>query len=396
MYHPVSLSENIFWLGANDRKTTLFENLWPIENGVAYHSYLILGEKTALVDAIELSKAPDLIRKIKTLLQGKPLNYLIINHMEPDHGGAIEEIVKHFPDVKLIGNRMTFSLVKSFFDISENCQLIQNEETLDLGKFQLKFYLTPWVHWPETMMTYETHTKTLFSSDSFGSYGTLDGGIFDDEVNFDFYENEMLRYYANIVAKYSNYVKNAIDSLQNVKIATIAPAHGIIWRENIEKVVKLYYKWATNQTENGAVIVFGSMYGNTEKMADIIGRRLSENGIKNIRIYDSSKTHLSYILRDIWKYKALILGSCAYNGGLFPAMLQLMETLEHNETPQRITATFGSSGWNKAGVKVLNEFLTRMKWNAVTESAETKGSPDKNAIEKCLTIADKIAEELKK
>ena len=244
------------------------------------------------------------------------------------------------------------------------------------------------------MMTHDEYTKTLYSGDAFGSFGTLDGGIFDDELNLNFYEDEMLRYYSNIVGKYSKMVKKAMKKLEGLDVKYIASTHGPIWRTHIQKILDLYTKWSHHETDKGVVIVFGSMYGNTEKMADIIGRRLSEKGIKNIKIFDSSKTHISYILREIWRYRGLILGSSAYNAGSFPKMESLVSKLSHLEIENRLLGTFGSSSWNRAGVKDLNKFADSSGWEMVAESAETKAAVHDNAIEKCIHMADEMADRL--
>jgi flavorubredoxin len=396
MYNPVTIKENIYFLGVNDRRTELFENLWPIEQGISYNSYLIVDEKIALVDTVERSHTDEFLSKIKTIINDKKIDYLIINHMEPDHSGGIKAIVNEYPDITLVGNKMTFNMLKNYYNITENTHQVKNGNEINLGSRSLQFFQTPWVHWPETMMTYDKKEKVLFSGDAFGSFGTLDGGIFDDELNIEWYEDEMLRYYSNIVGKYSDKAQAALQKLSKLEINIIAATHGPVWRSHIPKVLDLYQKWTTYQTEKGVVIVFGSMYGNTEHMADTVARRLAENGLKNIRIYDASKTHISYIIRDIWKFKGVILGSSAYNATLFPKMETLIKRIEHMDIKDHLLGIFGSSSWNGSGVKALNKFAESFSWEIVSESVETKGSPDQQAIEKCISLADNMAERLKK
>ncbi len=396
MYKPVKVKEDIYFLGVNDRRTELFENLWPIEQGVSYNSYLIVDEKIALVDTVERSYADEFLSKIKTIIKDKKIDYLIVNHMEPDHSGSIKAIVNEYPDITLVGNKMTFNMLKNYYNITENTHQVKDGNEINLGSRSLQFFQTPWVHWPETMMTYDKKDKVLFSGDAFGSFGTLNGGIFDDELNIEWYEDEMLRYYSNIVGKYSDKAQAAIQKLGGLDINIIAATHGPVWRSHIPKVLNFYQKWTTYQTEKGVVIVFGSMYGNTEQMADTIARRLAENGIKNIRVYDASKTHISYIIRDIWKFKGVLLGSSAYNATLFPKMETLIKRIEHMDIKDHLLGIFGSSSWNGAGVKALNKFAESYSWDMVSDSVETKGSPDQQAIEKCISLADNMAERLNK
>ena len=342
----VKLSDDIYYLGVNDRRTNLFENAWPLPNGVAYNSYLIVDEKVALIDTVEYGHMEDFLLKIEEILGQTPIDYLVVNHMEPDHSGAIKQIVNQYPDIEIVGNKKTFPMLEGFFGIEEGKKEVAEGDTLKLGKHELSFYMAPMVHWPETMVTYESTTKTLFSADAFGSFGTLDGGVFDDELNLDFYHDELRRYYSNIVGKYGNQTQKALAKLSTLDIKQIAATHGPVWRCHIDYIMDKYQKWSKYEAEeDGVVIVFGSMYGNTEKMADHIARKLSEEGIKNIRIYDASKTHASYIISDIWKYNGLIIGSAAYNGGIFPPVGSLLDKLKSMYIKNRHLGIFGNSSW---------------------------------------------------
>lgn len=392
----IEIIENVFLMTANDRRTHLFENFWPLENGVAYNSYLIVDEKIAVIDTVEKNHIEDFIEQIENKIGNRDVDYLIVNHMEPDHSAGIKSLIKRFPNIQIIGNKMTFSLIRGFVGEHQNQLMICDNDDLKLGKNTLKFFQTPWIHWPETMMTYNVENKILFSADAFGSFGTLDGGVFDDEINLEFYIDEMLRYYSNIVGngKYSKMVVKAMQKLQDLEISHIASTHGPVWRTDIPKLINYYKKWSTYQSDKGVLILFASMYGNTEKMADAIARELSVQGIKNVRVYDVSKRHISYILRDLWKYSGVILGSCAYNAGMFPAMKNLTMKLEEMEVENKILGTFGSSGWNKAGVKELNKFAERIKWELVSQSAETKGVPDNASLEQCKEMARAMAKRL--
>jgi len=396
MQNTVEVSGKVHWIGTNDRRTHLFENMWPLEHGVSYNSYIINDEKVALVDTVEIGTASEYLDNIKSIIGDKKIDYVIINHMEPDHSGALGAIIHRFPDVKLIGNIKTLKILTAYFNINEENYITVNDgDELDLGYHKLKFVMTPWVHWPETMVTYDTTDKILFSCDAFGTFGSLDGGIFDDEINFEFYEEEMRRYYSNIVGKYSNMVQKAFKKLDGIPVNTICSSHGPIWRENPGRVLDLYNKWSKYETERGVVIVWGSMYGNTEKMADIIARHLVNNGIKNIKMYDASKTHISYIIRDIWKYKGLILGSCAYNSAMYPKMAQLCAELEHMQVKEHHLGIFGSYSWNGGGVKNLMKFAENIEFELIAEPAEIKGSPSEGNLDQLEVIAKEMAKRLK-
>ena len=398
MHNTVKVTDKVYWLGANDRHTERFENMWPLPNGVSYNSYLIVDEKVVLVDTLEYGSSDDYLDKIEEILgERKSIDYLVINHMEPDHSGAIKTIVEKYPDIKLIGNLKTFKIVEAYFGYKDKWYQVEDGDELNLGHHTLKFVMTPWVHWPETMMTYDLTEKILFSGDAFGSFGTLDGGIFDDEIEFEeYYEVEMRRYYSNIVGKYSNMVQKAFKKLEGVEVKYICATHGPIWRKDVNKVLGLYDKWSKFETEDGVVIIYGSMYGNTAKMADFIARKLSEQGIKKIRVHDASKTHLSYLINEIWKYKGVILGSCAYNSGMLPTMENLTRTLEHMGVKEHLLALFGSYSWNGGGVKSLYKFHENMEWELVADPVDTKGIPGDEAFSRCEVLAKAMVEKIKK
>lgn len=395
MFYTVHVAGKVHWIGVNDRRKRLFENIWPLDRGVSYNSYLIVDEKTALVDTIEDRAAGNYIERIEALLNGRSLDYLIINHMEPDHSGEIKDIIDRFKGVKLLGNAKTFKIVEAYWGIKENLVEVNDGDTLNLGHHKLKFVMTPWVHWPETMMTYDQTEQILFSGDAFGSFGTLDGGIFDDEINFDFFEDEMRRYYSNIVGKYSNMVQKAFAKLKDLPVKVIASTHGPVWRSNPQKVLDLYDRWSRYEAEEGVVIVFASMYGNTEEVADYIGRKIAEHGVKNIRIHDVSRTHISHLINEIWKYRGLVLGSCAYNSEMFPLMEQLTRELTHMGIKNKKLALFGSYSWNGGGVKNLLKFAEEAKLEPVAEPAEIYGKPSMEKLKQFDELARKIAESVR-
>jgi flavorubredoxin len=390
----VNLADDIYFLGYNDRRTHLFENIWPIPHGISYNSYLIADEKIALIDTVERSFIDEYLESIEEIIGDRPIDYLVINHMEPDHSGALKAIVQKYPEITLVGNKKTFALVESFYMEPQKVHMVHDNDVLELGKHRLQFQTIPMVHWPETMVTFEETNKILFSGDAFGSYGTLDGGIFDDEINLDFYEIEVMRYFTNIVGKYCPHTQRAIKKLEPLDIKMIAATHGPIWRTDLDWVLTRYNKWSSYDLDKGVVIVYGSMYGNTQKMAEVIARRLAEKGIKNIRVYDASKTHPSYIINDIFKYKGFIVGSPAYNNALFPNVQTLLSTIEHMAPKNHYLGIFGNFAWNGGGVKNLKLFAENIKWEQVYEPIEEKGSLKKERKEELLKLADAMAEKL--
>jgi len=390
----VNLAENIYFLGFNDRRTNLFENIWPIPHGISYNSYLLVDDKIALVDTVERSFIDEYLDNIEEIIGDRPVDYLVINHMEPDHSGALKALVQKYPNIILVGNKKTFGFVESFYMTPENVLMVHDDHVLDLGKLKIQFQTIPMVHWPETMVAFEETNKILFSGDAFGSYGTLDGGIFDDEINLDFYEIEVMRYFTNIVGKYCPHTQRAIKKLAPLDIKMIAATHGPVWRNDLEWILTRYNKWSSYDLEDGVIIVYGSMYGNTQKMAEVIARRIAERGIKNIRVYDASKTHSSYIINDIFKYKGFIVGSAAYNNALFPNVEILLSTIEHMAPKNHYLGIFGNYSWNGGGVKNLQTFAENIKWELVYQPIEEHGALKSNNSEELLKLADAMADKL--
>lgn len=396
MANSVKIGDKIHWIGVNDRRKALFENLWPLPNGVSYNSYLITDEFTALLDTVESGSDIDFVGRIESALNGRDLDYLIINHMEPDHSSEIKDVMRRYPNVKIIGNNKTFKILEGYYGITDNLIEVKDGETLSLGYHNIKFVFTPWVHWPETMMSYDITDGILFSADAFGSFGTLDGAIFDDTTLFDsYYESEMRRYYSNIVGKYSNMVQKAFAKLADLPIKMICPLHGLIWRKNPEKVIALYDKWSRHVGDNAVAVFYASMYGNTERIADYIARELSEQGIKDIRVYDVSKTHISYLISEVWRCKGIVLGSCAYNTHMHPMMEQFTREIEHYCVKNKFLALFGSYSWNGGGVRNLKCFADSIGLELVADPVDMFGKPNSEKLAKCNDIAVQIAAKLK-
>lgn len=395
MYQPVHLSDDIYYVGVNDRRTGLFENIWPLPRGVAYNSYLINDEKVALIDTVEIGQVEKFLKKIQAIIGNKTIDYLIINHMEPDHAGAVSIIRELYPQIRIVGNKKTLPMVEGFFSINDNTIEVKEGDELDLGKHNLQFYMAPMVHWPETMVTYEASREILFSADVFGSFGTLDGGIFDDEMDFSYFSDEMRRYYSNIVGKYGNPVQKVLKKLKELSVKMIASAHGPVIRSQINEVIEWYDRWSRFETNEGVVIAFASMYGNTEEMVEVTARALAEEGIKEIRIYDVSQTHSSFIISDIFKYKGVVLASPTYNGKLHPNMEALVNELLHIGVKNRYLGILGSFTWAGTAAKQLKEFGESLNWEIVGQPVEEKHALKKQKYDECLILGKNLAEKLK-
>ena len=395
MFQNQEIAKDIFYVGVNDRQKHKFENMLPLPLGVSYNAYMIIDEKTALIDTVDIAMGDLFIDKIQSQLQGRTLDYLIINHMEPDHSGSIKLIRQYYPEMIIVGNSKTLSMVEGFYGVDNNMLEIKDEEVLSLGKHKLQFHLTPMVHWPETMMTFDQGAKVLFSGDAFGCFGTLDGAVVDTDMNIDRYWDEMTRYYANIVGKYGAAVQKALKKLTPLDFEMICSTHGPIWKEYVSEVVDKYDQYSRYDSEEGVVIVYGSMYGFTELMAETVAQGLSQNGIKTIIIHNVSKSDPSVILQDIFKYRGLIVGSPTYSNELYPEVESLLRKIEIRGVKHRIFGCFGSFTWASAAVKRLNSFVETMKWTKAELSVDEKQGLKEDNYKACLELGRQVAELVK-
>ena len=392
----IKITDGIHWIGVNDFETHLFEALWPLPKGVSYNAYMIVDEKVVLIDTVKGPYFSTYLDKVKSLLPaGKTVDYLVVNHMEPDHSGSIKVLREAFPEVKIIGNQKTADMLGAFYGLTDNLVVVRDGEELSLGEKRLVFYMTPMVHWPETMMTYEKTTGVIFSGDAFGGFGALNGGIFDDEVDVDYYKDEVLRYFSNIVGRYSAMVQKAFDKLKGVDIKIICATHGPVWRSDPAHIINLYDRWSKQQTEEGVVLVYGSMYGNTQKMMEAVAAGLVKGGVEKIRVHNISTSHLSFIIRDIWRFKGLVLGSCTYNMELFPPMKQLVSAIENRMMVNRKIGVFGSYTWSGGALKELQEFANKSKCEQVGPVIEAKSSPTAEDIDRCVELGMNMAKVVK-
>ena len=385
----------VHYVGVNDRNKHLFEGMWPLPYGVSYNSYLIDDDMIALIDTVDINFFEVYIHKIKKIIGDRPINYLIINHMEPDHSGSIRLIKQHYPDIVIVGNKQTFGMIEGFYGVTGQQYLVKEGDFLDLGHHKLRFYLTPMVHWPETMMTFDETNGILFSGDAFGCFGTLDGGYIDSRINTDKYWDEMVRYYSNIVGKYGSPVQKALQKLGGLPINTICSTHGPIWEENIAKVVDIYDRLSKYEAEEGVVIAYGSMYGNTEQMAEAIAEELSAQGIKNIVMHNVSKSNPSYILADIFKYKGLIVGSPTYSNQIYPEIESLISKILLREIKVRYLGLFGSFTWAGAAVKRMGDFAIQSKFELIGDPVEMKQGMKEIIYDQCANLGRAMADRLK-
>jgi len=375
---PIAIKPGIHWIGVNDRTTDLFEGLWPItQEGVSYNAYLINDEKKAIVDLAKALKTDEFFEQLEQVIPISQLDYVVINHVEPDHTGVLRTLRRMAPQVTILCTEKGAAMLEAFYGLTEGIHVVQDGKTLSLGQHTLKFVHTPFVHWPETMMTYELGERILFSCDAFGGYGALSGGIFDDEYpDPDFYEREALRYYVNIIAIFSRPVRRAIDKLADIPLSIIAPSHGLVWRENPQRIVELYERWAeyaTGPTEVGVTFLYGSMYGNTEKMMNAVAQGISREGVPRT-IFDVARTHVSYIMPSLWTRRGVMIGAPTYEGSLFPPMTQVLEVATTKRIYNKQVARFGSYGWSGGAQRRLEQLIEPLKWNLV-DSFEFQGGP---------------------
>jgi len=395
----VQIKPDIYWIGVNDRITDLFEGLWPISNeGVSYNSYLINDEKIAIIDLIKSFKGDEYFAQIDELTDISKIDYIVVNHMEPDHSGLLRTLRRISPDVALIGSEKTKKMLKDFFSIGENVRVVKDGDTLSLGQHTLRFFMTPFLHWPETMMTYEPSNRILFSCDAFGGYGAIRGAIFDDECKSpDFYQKEALRYYVNIVANYSARVLSAIEKLSDISVDVIAPSHGLIWRKDPSHIVNLYKKWAehaSGKSEPGITLIYGSMYGNTEVVMNAVAQGISRIGIP-VEIFDAARTHVSYILPSLWTKRGVMIGAPTYEVSLFPPMADVLSMAVKKRIINKTAGYFGSFGWSGGALREMKRIIEPLKWNLV-DTFEFVGSPTKADIKKAEEFGDQFAEIVKR
>ena len=391
------VSKKVYYIGVNDRTTTKFEAMWPLPYGVSYNSYIVVGaEKTAIIDGVDAAHAFSQIAHIRAILGDRQPDYLVINHMEPDHSGAISALRAEFPGLTIVGNVQTLGMVKGFYGEVGATLSVKDGDTIALGPDEtLRFILTPMVHWPETMMTLFEEEKILFSGDAFGCFGALNGAVIDTCMDTDRYFPEMVRYYSNIVGKYGSFVQRALKKLEGVDIAAICSTHGPVWKERIGEVVSLYDRLSRYEPlDNGVTIVYGSMYGNTEAMAEAVAEELAAAGVHDIAVHNAAYSDLSYIIADIFRHKGLVVASATYSGTLFPPIAAVMKAFAVREIKNRSMAVLGSYTWAPAAAKELERLLAECSVEPVAAPVSVKQAPDADALAACRELAAALASTL--
>ena len=365
MYNVRKVTEDIVWVGASDRRLALFENIFPIPRGVSYNSYVLLDEKTVLLDTVDASVAGQFFENLEHVLDGRKLDYLIVNHMEPDHCAMIGDLVRRYPEVQVVGNTKTFGMIKQFFgtDFAERAVTVKEGDTLATGAHTLHFVMAPMVHWPEVMVTYDEKDKVLFAADGFGTFGALNGNIFADEVDFDRdWLDDARRYYTNIVGKYGASVQALLKKASGLEIAVICPLHGPIWRENLGYILEKYQKWSTYEAEDQAVVIlYATMYGNTASAADALAGRLAAKGVKKIAVYDVSNTHVSELISEIFRASHVVFAAPTYNGGIYPMMENLLADMKALAVQNKTVALMENGTWAPMTAKQMREKLAELK-----------------------------------
>ena len=397
MYAKRLVSKDTYYVGGSDRRLALFENIYPLTNGASYNSYLILDQKTCLLDAVDKSVDEEFYIKVNEVLEGRKLDYLIVNHMEPDHSYALKNVLRMHPECTLVISEKALVMFKNFNEgfCPTNVKVVKEFEVLDLGEHKLTFVFTPMVHWPEVMMTYDVTTKTLFSADAFGTFGALSGNLFADRVSFEKnYELEARRYYTNIVGKYGTQVLAALKKASTVEIETICPLHGPIWRQDLNYLINLYTKRASYEPEtNGALIVYGSVYGHSEVAANLIADELSEKGINEIAVYDASKTDKSYLVAEAFKYSHLIICASTYNMGIFTPVEEFLLDLKYHNLQNRKFAVVENGSWAPNSGKLVVEILKNLKgFEQIGSNITFKSAVKEENVTHIKELADKIAE----
>ena len=392
----IEIANKVYYVGVNDRNKNLFEGLWPLPYGVTYNSYLIDDEKVCLIDTVEVDFFTQFIERLREVLGDRQIDYLVINHMEPDHSGSIGLLRKYYPNIQVIGNKKTFDMMSGFYGVKDNTLEVKNGEELSLGNHTLQFFMTPMVHWPETMMTLcKGEVSHLFTGDAFGCFGALNGGLIDQEIDTDWCWLEMVRYYSNIVGKYGTPVQNALKKLAGIHIDYICSTHGPVWHKYVDKVIGLYDRMSKYETEPGLVICYGTMYGNTERMAEQIARSASLAGVKNIRLYNVSKTHHSYILQDIFRFRGLIVGAPTYNAGLYHEMDVLLQEVANRDIKNHLIGWFGSYSWASKAVAAIGEWNeNHLHFEKVGEPVEMKQALTPKIKEECNRLGREMATKL--
>lgn len=397
MHNVKNITKDLFWVGANDRRPSVFEGVYPVPRGISYNSYILLDDKTVLLDTVDKSVNHNFFENIEFVLKGRTLDYIVINHMEPDHCAEIENLVKKYPEIKIVCNSKIKTMIGQFFDFNlpeEQWNIVKEGDTLETGHHKLTFIFAPMVHWPEVMVTYDTVDKILFSADAFGSFGAVDGSIFADEVDFEHrYMDEARRYYTNIVGKYGPQVQSLLKKASSIDIKMICPLHGYVWRKDLGIFIEKYSKWSSYEPEiQSVMIAYASVYGATKNAVEILAGKLADRGVKNIEIFDVSITHPSYILSEAFKYSHLVFASTTYNMGIFVNMENLLRDISAHNLQNRKVAIIENGSWAPNSGKLMTEIISGWKnTQIIGNKVQIKSSVKTNTIEELEILAQEIS-----
>jgi len=400
MYCTRKVTDKITWIGGEDRRLALFENVYPIPSGVSYNSYFIDDEKTLVMDTVDRAVAGQFFENLEYVLHGRELDYLVVNHMEPDHAATVEDLVRRYPNVTIVCNEKIETMLRQYFrfDTTGRVQIVAEGDVLSTGAMQFTFVMAPMVHWPEVMVSYEITNKILFSADAFGTFGSLNGAIFADQVDFNRdYMDEARRYYTNIVGKYGTQVRALLKKASGIEIDMICPLHGFVWRKNIGDFVAKYVKWASYEPEEtGVVLAYGSIYGGTENAANILAAQLVDRGVK-VKMYDVSVTHPSYIISEAFRYSHLVLASATYNAGIFVNMENLVHDIANHNLQNRNIALIENGSWAPTSAGLMRKALGNLKGtNFISNPITIKSALKEGQIADLAALADAIADSMPK
>ncbi len=375
MKYQLKINDSTYYFGQNDRTQTLFEHLYPLPHGMAYNNYLIKDEKNVLLDTVDVKFSERFFSQLDSALDGEPLHYLIVQHMEPDHSGSIGLLLRRHPEVTLVGNMKTKTMLEGYGVCTDKFMEVAEKTPLNIGSRELQFVFAPMVHWPEVMITYDPKEKVLFSADAFGAFGAIDGGFWDEQHDLATYMPEAHRYYTNIVGKYGSFVQRTLDKALKLDIEVIAPIHGVVWRKHIPEILELYRQMATYEAEPGVVVIYGSMYGNTEELAEEIGRSLGAHGVNRVVLHHMGYSSASQVISDVFRYKGVIIGSPTYNNGVWPNVQDVLYQLAERNIPDRLYSVFGSGTWSPNTIKPLEEWAEARKWTKVADPIKLSQAP---------------------
>lgn len=400
MYNVRKVTEDLYWIGGDDHRLHLFENIHPIPRGVSYNSYLLLDKKTVLFDTVDWSIGRQFLENLEHVLDGRPLDYMVINHMEPDHAAMIEEVMLRYPKVKVISSEKAFYFMNQFgFHIdSSKTEIVKEGDKKSFGKHEILFVAAPMVHWPEAMVSFDTTNGVLFSADAFGSFGALDGKLFNDEVDFDRdWIDDARRYYTNIVGKYGPHVQALLKKAAGIDIKIVCPLHGPVWRSDLGYFIDKYDKWSRYEPEEkGVMIVYASMYGNTENAASVLASKLVEKGMNNVVMYDVSKTHISQLISETFKYSNVVLASVTYNLGIYPLMHNYLMDMKALNVQNRTFAILENGSWACESGRLMREFLENMRnMTVLDEKVTLTSSMTTEQINEMDTLVDSILNSMK-